>query len=654
MRRGSQNRRAFQGDEADDENSASAGPGRTSQTSYAELMRVYGGLGSRASPRALTAFGAQGIDSALEQQDYRETSGQGTYSERYDGERSYGGQGSRDNSNDGEGSGDDSDNRDEDGDGDHASDDEHDDPSRYSRHAGGSDNDNDEDEDEDEDDVGDDDDDDDDDAEMAGSREEDTTDEAEGEDGDGSNNDYGESEVYDVYHDDYEHAFSSGIIGASYEDLPSLIASASRQTETRQLDKQPRHKDSRTRLSFMPRYLENTAYGALYRKNARNSHPKSQGRGLNSVSGRDATASSNGNGMQVPLVSSISPDMFFKTLVQDTWPHYCTPGPAIPTSFAGLQLGGYGLGMPPDQIIHAQPTTTTTTTATTATTTTTRTERQSSQLRQRILPEGTSASTTRSRFMSGKPEGLRLPSEWAPLRNSHNISIGSDRVTLRYTGPGRQDNDAAMVLTDVCIPTRTGVYYFEVQIKSRGQSGYIGVGLSRAGLSVHRLPGWDIGSWGYHGDDGHVFGGDGRGTGYGPRFTTGDTVGCGIDFVRQRIFFTRNGFFLGYAFGVIDTSQDFFPCIGMRTPGEHVMANFGRKPFEFDIDNYVETAHEDALKTVGTTPLGPLLSGDVSDISKEIGLEQVQIAGLLKARNEKQSIASEKDHVGWSDAALGM
>ncbi|KAJ2856977.1 hypothetical protein GGI22_003642, partial [Coemansia erecta] len=224
MRRGSQNRRAFQGDEADDENSASAGPGRTSQTSYAELMRVYGGLGSRASPRALTAFGAQGIDSALEQQDNRETSGQGTYSERYDGERSYGGQGSGDNSNDGEGSGDDSDNRDEDGDGDHASDDEHDDPSRYSRHAGGSDNDNDEDEDEDEDDVGDDDDDDDDDAEMAGSREEDTTDEAEGEDGDGSNNDYGESEVYDVYHDDYEHAFSSGIIGASYEDLPSLIA----------------------------------------------------------------------------------------------------------------------------------------------------------------------------------------------------------------------------------------------------------------------------------------------------------------------------------------------------------------------------------------------------------------------------------------------
>ncbi|KAJ1907976.1 hypothetical protein LPJ81_000405 [Coemansia sp. IMI 209127] len=636
MRRGSQNRRAFQGDERDDESSASADPRRTSQTSYAELMRVYGGLGSRASPHALAAFGTQGIDTALEQQDSRETSGEGAYPERYGRERSYGGQGSGNNSNADEGSGGDGDIRDEDEDGDHASGDEHDDSLRYGRHAGGSDNDDD-DEDE-EDDVGDDDDDNDDD-EMAGSREENTSDEAEGEDGDGSNNDYDESEVYDVYHDNYEHAFSSGRIGASYEDLPSLIASASRQAETRQLDKQPRHKDSRTRLSFMPRYLENTAYGALYRKNARNGHSRSQGGGLNGVSGRDATATSNVNGMQVPLVSSISPDIFFKTLVQDTWPHYCTPGPAIPTSFAGLQLGGYGLGMPPDQITRAQPTTV---------------ERQSSQLRQRGFPEGTSASITRSRFMSGKPEGLRLPSEWAPLRNSHNISIGSDRVTLRYTGPGRQDNDAAMVLTDVCIPTRTGVYYFEVQIKSRGQSGYIGIGLSRAGLSVHRLPGWDIGSWGYHGDDGHVFGGDGRGTGYGPRFTTGDTVGCGVDFVRQRIFFTRNGFFLGYAFGVIDTSQDLFPCIGMRTPGEHVMTNFGRKPFEFDIDNYVETAHDDALKTVGTTPLGPLLSGDVSEISKESGLEQVHIAGLLKARNEKQSTVSEKDQVGWSDAALGM
>ncbi|KAJ2553733.1 hypothetical protein EV175_002831 [Coemansia sp. RSA 1933] len=635
MRRGPQTRRAFQGD---DESSASSDPRRTSQASYAELMRVYGRLSSRGSPHALAAFGNQNIESTLEQNDNRELSGEGVVDPgRYNRDRSYDGQGSGANSNadgdNGEGSGGDSD-----GDSDNASGDEHGDPQRYRRHSGSSDDDDDEDDDDE-----DDNDDEDDDADMAGSHDENTTDD-DGDDGDGSNNDYGESEVYDAYHDNYENAFSSGIIGASYEDLPSLIASASRQAETRQVNKQPCHKDSRSRLSFMPRYLENTAYGALYRKNACNGHPKGQNGRTDGMSGRGASVSgngtSNGNGAHMPLVSGISPDIFFKTLVQDTWPHYCTPGPAMPTSFAGLQLGGYGLGIPPDQLAHAHLTA----------------ESQISQPVQRGLPEGSaSGNTTRSRFMSGKPEGVQLPSEWAPLRNSHNISIGSDRVTLRYTGPGRQDNDAAMVLADVGIPTRTGVYYFEVQIKSRGQSGYIGIGLSRAGMDSNRLPGWDIGSWGYHGDDGHIFGGDGRGTDYGPRFTTGDTVGCGIDFVRQRLFFTRNGFFLGYAFASVDISRDFYPCIGMRTPGEHVTANFGRKPFAFDIDNYVNTAHDDALKTVGTTPLSPLLVGSPSENGKESGSERMQIADLLKARNERQSaVSEEKSQVGWSDAALGM
>ncbi|KAI9506637.1 concanavalin A-like lectin/glucanase domain-containing protein, partial [Coemansia spiralis] len=203
-----------------------------------------------------------------------------------------------------------------------------------------------------------------------------------------------------------------------------------------------------------------------------------------------------------------------------------------------------------------------------------------------------------------------LPLEWSTSREKRNMSVGSDHVSIRYTGPGLQDQDAAMILTDVCIPARAGVYYFEMLIKSRGQSGYIGIGLSLAGLPSNRLPGWDVGSWGYHGDDGHIFGGDGRGTSYGPRFTTGDTVGCGIDFMRQQLFFTRNGFFLGYAFGKIDTSKDLYPCVGMRTPGEHASANFGRQPFVYDISNYL--------------------------------------------RNERQDVALNSGAIGWSDATLGL
>jgi hypothetical protein len=49
---------------------------------------------------------------------------------------------------------------------------------------------------------------------------------------------------------------------------------------------------------------------------------------------------------------------------------------------------------------------------------------------------------------------------------------------------------------------------------------------------------WEPGSYGYHGDDGHKFHSAGVGEEYGPKWTTGDTVGAGLDLGRQEIFFT--------------------------------------------------------------------------------------------------------------------
>lgn len=49
---------------------------------------------------------------------------------------------------------------------------------------------------------------------------------------------------------------------------------------------------------------------------------------------------------------------------------------------------------------------------------------------------------------------------------------------------------------------------------------------------------WEPGSYGYHGDDGHKFHGQGHGEEYGPKFGTGDTVGAGVHMGRQEMFFT--------------------------------------------------------------------------------------------------------------------
>lgn len=73
----------------------------------------------------------------------------------------------------------------------------------------------------------------------------------------------------------------------------------------------------------------------------------------------------------------------------------------------------------------------------------------------------------------------------------------------------------------------------------------MGIGLSTKEVNLNRLPGWDKGSYGYHGDDGHSFCSSGSGVAYGPTFTTGDTVGCCVNFVENSCFYTRNGYNIG-------------------------------------------------------------------------------------------------------------
>ena len=51
-------------------------------------------------------------------------------------------------------------------------------------------------------------------------------------------------------------------------------------------------------------------------------------------------------------------------------------------------------------------------------------------------------------------------------------------------------------------------------------------------------------------------------------------------------------FCVGYAFDNvgIDDTLPLFPSVGLRTPREHVRANFGQEPFKYDIDNHIQHA----------------------------------------------------------------
>ena len=118
----------------------------------------------------------------------------------------------------------------------------------------------------------------------------------------------------------------------------------------------------------------------------------------------------------------------------------------------------------------------------------------------------------------------------------------------------------------------------------------VAIGLSTSQFRAHsKMPGWDYDSYGYHGDDGGVFHGKGEMIRqYGPKFGPGDNVGCGLDYASRRIFFCKNGEFLGYAFDWVDESlveTGLYPTVGLDSQCP-IFVNYGSKPFRFDLQGF--------------------------------------------------------------------
>ncbi|KAL9132239.1 MAG: hypothetical protein Q9217_000043 [Psora testacea] len=200
-----------------------------------------------------------------------------------------------------------------------------------------------------------------------------------------------------------------------------------------------------------------------------------------------------------------------------------------------------------------------------------------------------------------------LPSKWVEVDKHNSIEIAGDGQQIRYIGsPKLPDHEAAAARTDHPMPPQCGIYYYEVFIESKGKDGIIGIGFSGANASLEKLPGWEPDSWAYHGDDGKSFCCQAPGKHFGPTFSSGDTIGCGVDFTRRTAFFTKNGNFLGNAFRDINPGIALYPSVGMRRPHAHLVVNFGQRPFTFDIDTMVERQKEQIRGEINSTDVSSI------------------------------------------------
>lgn len=175
------------------------------------------------------------------------------------------------------------------------------------------------------------------------------------------------------------------------------------------------------------------------------------------------------------------------------------------------------------------------------------------------------------------------------------MEVAPNMLRVAYKGSGSSDSEASCIRSNVAIPTALPWFYFECTVISKGRDGYVSIGVCAGSCSLNKLPGWDRHSFGYHGDDGCKFVESGSGTPFGPTFSTGDTVGllwCCLD---RTVSFTKNGTFLGTAVRVAEAEEKLFCCVGMRTPGEILEANFGSLPFVFKLESYISIAIRDMV-----------------------------------------------------------
>jgi len=217
-----------------------------------------------------------------------------------------------------------------------------------------------------------------------------------------------------------------------------------------------------------------------------------------------------------------------------------------------------------------------------------------------------------------------------------DIEISSCELKVTYRGLGRSDEDAASIRSNKPIPEHLPIFYYEIKILNIGEFGYIGIGLCSPHVDLDRLPGWERDSLGYHGDDGHAFRDSGTGIPYGPSFITGDIIGVCLSQIQKKIFFTKNGNSLPPIFGDIFDFEIIpsYPMVGLRTPGETVEINFGRKPFEFDLNWYIQKLFYIFIERIFfLEKFLPFRSSKESTFKKGSNFGQIVIFDSLKEKN---------------------
>lgn len=232
---------------------------------------------------------------------------------------------------------------------------------------------------------------------------------------------------------------------------------------------------------------------------------------------------------------------------------------------------------------------------------------------------------------SERADSSKKPSGWDTSRSSPLLHVkeGGFGIDIRHDAfpPGHINHDgcrcelpmaATAIANHPVAPYQD--FYFEVEVSTKVDNPIVCIGVTEKDIPTfyllgHSKPYWgyrgddgcfvevpDAGkpwpngsSWGYHGDDGFCFA-EARKQDFGwPKVSNQDVIGCGIEWKKDRLFFTKNGQRLGKSSSkpsvtftdassggdICISRKRLYPAISIQTNNVSIQANFGSRPFKY-------------------------------------------------------------------------
>jgi hypothetical protein len=125
-------------------------------------------------------------------------------------------------------------------------------------------------------------------------------------------------------------------------------------------------------------------------------------------------------------------------------------------------------------------------------------------------------------------------------------------------------------------------------------------------------------------------------------------------------FYTKNGIYLGTAFTKIKET-DIYPFVGFKTPGEKIEANFGARPFKFDIQQHRSNEKRDLLNKITIKSIEPTASRSsiinnsvASDIADKVVAEFLRHNGYNKSATALEKAMKLKSEAISDDAPVNQ